>query len=154
VANTSRFVYPPRWRLSLSGFIHAGLAVLRLNDRDKALDVSVSYDLPLGMAYHKALHSISDPTRRSVLERLRSGPQSVGAIAEGLPVSRPAVSQHLKVLKEAGLVKDRAEGTRRVYYIDPEGLGELRRWLDEFWDDALTSFAKEVRASNSRAKKK
>jgi DNA-binding transcriptional ArsR family regulator len=107
------------------------------------------------MPYHKALHSISDPTRRSVLERLRAGPQSVGAIAEGLPVSRPAVSQHLKVLKEAGLVKDRSEGTRRVYYIDPEGLGELRRWLDQFWDDALASFAKEVRASNnSRSKKK
>src|SRR3954471_2601618 len=107
------------------------------------------------MAYHRALQSISDPTRRSVLESLRSGPQAVGEIARKLPVSRPAVSQHLKVLKEAGLVKDRSEGTRRVYYIDPEGLGELRRWLDQFWDDALTSFAKEVRASNnSRAKKK
>jgi len=97
------------------------------------------------MAYHKALASISDPTRRSVLEMLRSGPQSVGALAEQLPVSRPAVSQHLKVLKDAGLVKDRAEGTRRVYYIDPEGLGELRRWLDEFWDDALAAFAREVK---------
>jgi DNA-binding transcriptional ArsR family regulator len=97
------------------------------------------------MAYHKALASISDPTRRSVLEKLRSGPQSVGALADQLPVSRPAVSQHLKVLKEAGLVKDRAEGTRRVYYIDPEGLGELRRWLDEFWDDALTAFSKEMK---------
>jgi DNA-binding transcriptional ArsR family regulator len=98
------------------------------------------------MAYHKALASISDPTRRSVLEKLRAGPQSVGALAEQLPVSRPAVSQHLKVLKDAGLVKDRSEGTRRVYYIDPEGLGELRRWLDEFWDDALTAFAKEVKS--------
>ena len=97
------------------------------------------------MAYHKALASISDPTRRSVLEKLRAGPQSVGALADQLPVSRPAVSQHLKVLKEAGLVKDRSEGTRRVYYIDPDGLGELRRWLDEFWDDALTSFAKEMK---------
>ena len=97
------------------------------------------------MAYHKALASISDPTRRSVLEKLRSGPQSVGALAEQLPVSRPAVSQHLKVLKEAGLVKDRSEGTRRVYYIDPEGLGELRRWLDEFWGDALAAFAKETK---------
>lgn len=97
------------------------------------------------MAYHRALASISDPTRRSVLEKLRAGPQSVGALAEQLPVSRPAVSQHLKVLKEAGLVKDRSEGTRRVYYIDPDGLGELRRWLDEFWDDALTAFAKEMK---------
>ncbi len=97
------------------------------------------------MAYHKALASISDPTRRSVLEKLRAGPQSVGALADQLPVSRPAVSQHLKVLKEAGLVKDRSEGTRRVYYIDPDGLGELRRWLDEFWDDALNAFAKEMK---------
>ena len=87
---------------------------------------------------------MSDPTRRRVFERLRSGPQSVGVLAEGLPVSRPAVSQHLKALKEAGLVIDRSEGTRRVYYIDPDGLGELRRWIDEFWDDALKSFKHEV----------
>jgi DNA-binding transcriptional ArsR family regulator len=100
------------------------------------------------VAYHHALRSISDPTRRSVLEQLRSGPQAVGEIAKKLPVSRPAVSQHLKVLKEAGLVKDRSEGTRRVYYIDPDGLGDLRRWLDEFWGDALASFAKEVNSSN------
>jgi len=108
------------------------------------------------MAYHKALQSISDPTRRSVLEQLRAGPQAVGEIAKKLPVSRPAVSQHLKVLKEAGLVKDRSEGARRVYYIDPEGLGELRRWLDEFWGDALASFAKEVKAGNppNKSKKK
>jgi DNA-binding transcriptional ArsR family regulator len=104
------------------------------------------------MAYQKALQSISDPTRRRVLERLRSGAQSVGDIAKAMPVSRPAVSQHLKVLKEAGLVKDRAEGTRRVYYIDPEGLGELRRWLDQFWDDALNSFAAEVRTQNQLRK--
>jgi DNA-binding transcriptional ArsR family regulator len=87
---------------------------------------------------------LSDPTRRRVFERLRSGPQSVGVLAAGLPVSRPAVSQHLKALKEAGLVIDRSEGTRRVYYIDPDGLGELRRWIDEFWDDALKSFKHEV----------
>ena len=79
-----------------------------------------------------------------MFERLRSGPQSVGVLAAGLPVSRPAVSQHLKALKEAGLVIDRSEGTRRVYYIDPDGLGELRRWIDEFWDDALKSFKHEV----------
>src|SRR6476659_6337226 len=97
------------------------------------------------MAYHRALASISDPTRRSVLEKLRAGPLSVGALADQLPVSRPAVSQHLKVLKDAGLVKHRSEGTRRVYYIDPDGLGELRRWLDEFWADALTAFAKEMK---------
>jgi DNA-binding transcriptional ArsR family regulator len=96
------------------------------------------------MTYGTALQCLSDPTRRRVFERLRSGPQSVGVLAAGLPVSRPAVSQHLKALKEAGLVIDRSEGTRRVYYIDPDGLGELRRWIDEFWDDALKSFKHEV----------
>ena len=96
------------------------------------------------MAYGKALQCLSDPTRREVFEKLRSGPQSVGALAQGLPVSRPAVSQHLKALKAAGLVNDRSEGTRRVYYIDPDGLGELRRWVDQFWDDALESFKREV----------
>jgi DNA-binding transcriptional ArsR family regulator len=101
------------------------------------------------MPYGKALQCLSDPTRRRVFERLRSGPQSVGVLAKGLPVSRPAVSQHLKALKDAGLVIDRSEGARRVYYIDPEGLGELRRWLDQFWDDALDSFKHEVELSNS-----
>jgi DNA-binding transcriptional ArsR family regulator len=74
---------------------------------------------------------------------------SVGTIASGLPVSRPAVSQHLKALKEAGLVTDRPEGTRRVYYIDPDGLGELRRWLDQFWTDALDAFKSEVDRSDA-----
>jgi len=92
------------------------------------------------MAYDMALAALADPTRRQVFERLRSGPQRVGAIARGMPVSRPAVSQHLKVLKEAGLVTDRPEGARRVYYIDPHGLGALRGWLDQFWDQALASF--------------
>jgi DNA-binding transcriptional ArsR family regulator len=107
------------------------------------------------MAYGTALQCLSDPTRREVFEKLRSGPQSVGALAQGLPVSRPAVSQHLKALKTAGLVNDRSEGTRRVYYIDPDGLGELRRWLDQFWDDALRSFTSEVdRVSAARGRKK
>ena len=101
------------------------------------------------MAYGKALQCLSDPTRRQVFEKLRSGPQAVGVLAQGLSVSRPAVSQHLKSLKAAGLVNDRAEGTRRVYYIDPDGLGELRRWLDRFWDDALISFKDQVAAANS-----
>ena len=96
------------------------------------------------MTYGRALQCLSDPTRRQVFERLRAGPQSVGVLAHGLPVSRPAVSQHLKVLKEAGLVADRSEGARRVYFIDPDGLGELRRWLDGFWNDALESFKQEV----------
>src|SRR5215510_8775004 len=96
------------------------------------------------MTYANALTALADPTRRRVFERLKSGPQSVGAIARRMPVSRPAVSQHLKVLKEAGLVADRPEGTRRVYYIDPNGLGALRQWLDQFWDQALAAFQAEV----------
>jgi len=101
------------------------------------------------MTYAKALQCLSDPTRRRVLEKLRAGPQSVGVLARGLPVSRPAVSQHLRVLKDAGLVGDRSEGTRRVYYIDPHGLGELRRWLDGFWTDALEAFKNEVAATHA-----
>jgi len=88
--------------------------------------------------------ALADPTRRRVFERLKFGPQPVSVIARGMPVSRPAVSQHLKALKEAGLVADRPEGTRRVYFIDPQGLGELRRWLDQFWDEALAAFQTEV----------
>ena len=101
------------------------------------------------MTYAKALQCLSDPTRRRVLEKLRAGPQSVGVLARGLPVSRPAVSQHLRVLKDAGLVGDRSEGTRRVYYIDPHGLGELRRWLDGFWTDALEAFKNHVAATHA-----
>ena len=96
------------------------------------------------MAYGNALAALADPTRRRIFERLKSGPQAVGTIARRMPVSRPAVSQHLKVLKEAGLVADRPEGTRRVYYIDPDGLGALRAWLDQFWDQALAAFQSEV----------
>jgi DNA-binding transcriptional ArsR family regulator len=96
------------------------------------------------MAYGDAFAALADPTRRRVFERLKSGPQPVGALAQGLPVSRPAVSQHLKALKKAGLVADRPEGTRRVYYIDPHGLAAVRRWLDQFWDEALAAFQAEV----------
>ena len=94
--------------------------------------------------------ALADPTRRRVFERLKSGPKPVGAIARGLPVSRPAVSQHLKALKEAGLVADRPEGTRRVYFIDPHGLGALRKWLDQFWDDALAAFQAEVEKASTK----
>ena len=73
---------------------------------------------------------LGDGTRRQIFERLADGPQSVGTLAQGLPVSRPAVSQHLKALKDAGLVTDEADGTKRIYRIDPNGLGELRAWLD------------------------
>src|SRR5919206_5394710 len=93
------------------------------------------------MTYHDAaLATLADPTRRLLMERLRGGPRAVGELARGLPISRPAVSQHLKVLKDARLVIDRAEGTRRVYQIDPHGLGEIRRWLDQFWDASLAAF--------------
>lgn len=92
----------------------------------------------------RAFSALYDPTRRAVLERLRDGPRPVGEIARGLPVTRPAVSQHLKVLKDAGLVADRSEGTRRIYYIDAKGLGAMRAWLDQFWESALDRFAAEV----------
>ena len=92
------------------------------------------------MTYDKAFAALADPTRRLVFERLKAGPSAVGRIAATMPVSRPAVSQHLKVLKDAGLARERPDGTRRIYEIDPRGLGVLRRWLDQFWDDALTAF--------------
>ncbi len=96
------------------------------------------------MTNARAFAALADPTRRQVFERLGAGPRAVGELAEGLPVSRPAVSQHLKVLKEAGLVTDHAEGTRRVYRIDPKGLGQMRAWLDGFWDEALEAFRAEL----------
>ena len=92
----------------------------------------------------RALAALGDPTRRQIFERLKGGPRAVGELARGLPVSRPAVSQHLQVLKSAGLVSDRAEGTRRVYQIDPAGLGAMRQWIDQFWGHALAAFAAEV----------
>ena len=106
------------------------------------------------MTYGTALTALADPTRRRVMESLRTGPQAVGEIARGMPVSRPAVSQHLKVLKEAGLVTDRADGTRRVYYLDPNGLAALRAWLDQFWDEALTAFRAEVEKPLDEEKRK
>lgn len=92
------------------------------------------------MAYTTALVALADPTRRAVFERLRAGPMGVSEIAAELPVSRPAVSQHLKVLKDAGLVADEPRGTARIYRIHADGLAELRDWLDSFWGDALASF--------------
>lgn len=88
----------------------------------------------------KLLGVLGDPTRRAVLERLRGGPLPVGEIAVGLPVSRPAVSQHLRVLKESGLVSERRDGTRRLYRLEPAGLGELRAYVDSFWEQALAAF--------------
>lgn len=101
------------------------------------------------MTFGGAFAALANPTRRQVFERLRDGPKPVGVIAEGLAVSRPAVSQHLKVLSEAGLVEARSEGARRVYFIDPQGLGPLRAWLDGFWDEALGAFAAEIGGRNN-----
>lgn len=100
----------------------------------------------------RALDALGDPTRRAVLERLRGGARSVGQIAEGLDVSRPAVSQHLKILKAARLVTDRAEGTRRLYAIDTRGIEAARKWLDGVWDEALAAFkaAAEREAADNR----
>jgi DNA-binding transcriptional ArsR family regulator len=101
------------------------------------------------MAYQAAFLALADPTRRRVFEELRRGPRSVGKIAARMPVSRPAVSQHLGVLRKAGLVVDRAEGTRRVYCIDPNGLAGIRTWLDQFWDEALAAFQAELEKKES-----
>jgi DNA-binding transcriptional ArsR family regulator len=84
--------------------------------------------------------ALADPTRRQVFERLAKKPLSVGELAAGVPVSRPAVSQHLKVLKEAGLVVDQVDGTRRVYRVDPRGIETMKIYLDRFWDRALAAF--------------
>jgi DNA-binding transcriptional ArsR family regulator len=88
----------------------------------------------------RALEALGDPTRRLVFKRLRGGARSVGEIAEGMDVSRPAVSQHLKILKQALLVTDRAEGTRRLYAVDTRGIETLRKWLEGFWDEALGAY--------------
>jgi len=92
------------------------------------------------------LDALGDPTRRAVLEVLEGGARPVGEIARRLPVSRPAVSQHLRVLKEAGLVRDRKEGTRRLYSVEAEGLRALREYLERYWDVALASFKEHVEA--------
>ena len=86
------------------------------------------------------LSALGDPTRRAIFERLADGPRAVGELARELPVSRPAVSQHLKVLKAAGLVSDTAHGTRRVYAVDRAGLAAIRDYFDGFWRDALVAF--------------
>ncbi len=106
------------------------------------------------MAYGTALAVLADPTRRKVFERLRTGPRAVNALAAGLPVSRPAVSQHLRVLKQAGLVEERSEGVRRIYSVRREGLFELRDWLDGFWDDALDAFKVEAERSHKERGRK
>jgi DNA-binding transcriptional ArsR family regulator len=99
----------------------------------------------------RALDVLGDPTRRRIIERLAGGPLPVSGIAKGLPISRPAVSQHLRLLKQAGLVTDHADGARRIYRIDPHGLGALRAWLDQFWGVALDAFAAEAESDRSQS---
>jgi len=91
------------------------------------------------------LDALGDWTRRQIFDALKNGPQSVGELAARMPVSRPAVSQHLRVLKDAGLVLDRWEGTRRIYSVDPAGLAGIRAYFDSFWDEALERFAAAAR---------
>jgi len=101
------------------------------------------------MAYADgALAALGDPTRRAIFERLGERPLAVGALAREVPVSRPAVSQHLKVLKEAGLVSDRRSGNRRIYQLDPDGVGALRSYLDQFWNRSLAAFRAAVEQQN------
>ena len=95
------------------------------------------------MAY-KIMAAMSDPMRQEILERLRAGPRAVGEIAAGMSISRPAVSQHLRVLKDSGLVTETRQGTRHYFAIAPEGIGELRAYLDGLWSDALAAFARHV----------
>jgi DNA-binding transcriptional ArsR family regulator len=96
------------------------------------------------MAYQAALAALSDPTRRLVFERVLAAPRAVGVIAAGLPVSRPAVSQHLKVLKAAGLISERRQGTRRLYVANPQALGELRAAIEAMWREALGGMATRI----------
>lgn len=99
------------------------------------------------------LDALGDPTRRLIVDRLRHGTRSVQEIADGMKVSRPAVSQHLKVLKGAGLVVVQAAGTRRLYGIDRRGLEALRSWLDEFWDETLVAFKKAAEREAAKGRK-
>jgi DNA-binding transcriptional ArsR family regulator len=101
-------------------------------------------------AYGNILDALADPTRRAIFELLGDGPQAVGELAARLPVSRPAVSQHLRVLKGAGLVSERKDGTRHLYRLEPEGLEELRNWIERFWDDALAGFKAAAESSERR----
>src|SRR5262245_15393271 len=105
------------------------------------------------MAYESnGFAALADPTRRAIFERLADRPRSVGELARELPVSRPAVSQHLKVLKQAGLVQDTAAGTRRIYRLDPDGVGAVRAYLDRFWNRALTAFQEAVESDQKETR--
>ena len=100
--------------------------------------------------YQNGFSALADPTRREIFERLARRPRPVGELAEGLPVSRPAVSQHLRVLRDAGLVIDTRVGSRRLYRVDPDGVAGMRAYLDRFWSDALAAFEDAARAEEKR----
>ena len=100
--------------------------------------------------YGDPIEALGDATRRAVFERLAERPMAVGELAAGLPVSRPAVSQHLRVLKDAGLVSERREGTRRIYSVEPDGVAELRQYFEQFWERSLTSFKKAAETKGER----
>jgi DNA-binding transcriptional ArsR family regulator len=102
------------------------------------------------MSYQAVLEALGDGTRRQVFEQLRRGPVAVGEIARRLPVSRPAVSKHLRVLEGAGLVRYRTDGTRNFYEVDERGLAEMRSWLDGLWDEALAGYAQHVARKNRK----
>jgi DNA-binding transcriptional ArsR family regulator len=100
--------------------------------------------------YQNGFNALADPTRRAIFERLARGPTPVGELARDLPVSRPAVSQHLRVLRDAGLVTDTRDGSRRLYRVDPDGVAGMRTYLDRFWSDALGAFEDAARAEEDR----
>lgn len=108
------------------------------------LDIMVSFALPLVMTYQQTLNALAEPSRRQIFEAINESPQSVGSIAKVLPISRPAVSQHLKVLADAKLVSATKRGTQNIYSVNPQGLNELRAYLDSFWGDVLDGFAAEI----------
>jgi DNA-binding transcriptional ArsR family regulator len=102
------------------------------------------------MAYAVAMEALGDATRRQIMEQLRCGPRPVGEIAAALPVSRPAVSQHLRVLKEAGLVTEHKEGTRRIYRVEQKAIADLRAYFDSFWEQALAGYKAAAEAEGRR----
>ena len=106
------------------------------------------------MAYAEIFTALADPTRRHIFEALREQPKTVGELAAGQPVSRPAVSQHLKVLESAGLVSVEPQGNRRLYSINRDGLDDLRQYLDSFWSDALSAYATEVARRTKKGRRK
>lgn len=99
---------------------------------------------------YPALSALGDPTRQAIFERLARSPRAVGELAREFPISRPAISQHLKVLKDAGLVTDRRAGNRRIYQLDPEGISALRAYFDQFWNDALAAFKEAAEQSTEK----